>query len=136
MGKLKHWGQDAPPSLSDVLQVELDMRWSREAGTMRPFPEDIPLGAVLGLDESGHFVPFMANITAEAEGSPETLADKAVAVLISRQIPASETEQPCTVAARGVTVAAVSLGWLESVTSEQKQIALGQLKALGIVPKE
>lgn len=136
MSKLAHWGQDAPPSLSEVLQVELDMRWSREAGSMRPFSEDVPLGAVLALDEAGRFVPFMADITPAAEGSAQALADKAVAVLISRLIPASETEQPCTVAARGVTVAAANLVWLETVTDEQKKTALGQLKALGIVPTE
>lgn len=130
MSTLKHWGQDAPASLSDVLQVELDMRWSREGGMMRPFAQDIPLGAVLAQDEAGLYVPYMAELT------PATFADKAVAVCISKLLPASETEQPCTVVARGVTVAAANLVWLESVTDEQKQTALGQLKALGIVPTE
>lgn len=136
MSKLKHWGQDAPPSLSDVLQVEIDMRWSRETGMMRPFAQDIPLGAVLARDESGRFVPYMAELTPAVDSTPATFADKAVAVCISKLLPASETEQSCSVVARGVTVAAANLIWLPTVTDEQKQTALGQLKALGVVPTE
>lgn len=139
MSMLKHWGQDAPPSLSDVLQVELDMRWSREGGIMAPLTAetgDVPLGAVLARDAEGRFVPYRTELTPAVDSTPATYADTAVAVLISRIVPVLDAEQPCTVVARGVTVAAANLCWLESVTDEQKKTALGQLKTLGIVPTE
>lgn len=139
MSTLKHWGQDAPLSLSDVLQVELDMRWSREAGIMAPLSAeigDVPLGAVLARDAEGRFIPYMAELTLAVDSTPASYADTAVAVLISRIVPASEAEQPCSVVVRGVTVAARNLCWLPAVTDTQKQTALGQLKALGVVPTE
>ena len=70
------------------------------------------------------------------EAVAATHADKAVAVLISKKIPASEEAQPCTVLRRGCCVAVDNLEWLESVSEEQRKTALGQLTALGIVPKE
>lgn len=139
MSMLKHWGQDAPPSLSDVLQVEIDMRWSRETGVMAPVSAetgDIPLGAVLACNAEGRLVPYMTELTPAVDSTPATYADAACAVLISRSIPVSETEQPCSIVARGATVAADNLFWLPSVTDDQKKTALGQLKALGIVPTE
>lgn len=139
---LNHYGEDAPRSLSDLVLLELDMKWSRESGTLAPLSAPAHLGAVLGLDASDRYVPYMTELTPAVEASegveakPATYADNAVAVLISQKIPASEEEQPCTVLRRGSCVATDKLEWLESVSEEQRKTALGQLAALGIVSKE
>lgn len=153
MAPLKHYGEDAPRPLSDIVLEELSMRWCREAGTLAPTSAPVPMGAVLGMDEHGRYVPYMSELTSGAEGSetpeaPEASdgaeaaasgradrADKAVAVLISKDLPASEEEQPCTVIRRGACVAASNLYWSDSVTDDEKTTALSQLSALGIVPK-
>lgn len=139
---LRHHGEDAPRSLSDIVLEELSMSWCREAGSLAPTGKPVLMGAVLALDEDGRYVPYMTELTPGTEASEDveavaaTHADKAAAVLISRNLPASEEEQPCTVIRRGACVAASNLSWLESVTDDQKKNALGQLSALGIVPKE
>lgn len=122
---LNHYGEDAPRSLSDVVLVELDMKWCREPGVMAPLAAPAQMGAVLGLDGAGRYVPYMTDAD-----------DEAVAVLISKNVPAGAEEQPCTVLRRGACVAVSNLQWLDSVTEDQKKTALGQLAALGIVPKE
>ncbi len=139
---LNHYGEDAPRSLSDLVLLELNMKWCREPGVMAPLSAPAHLGAVLGLDASARYVPYMSELTPAVEASegveakPATYADKAVAVLISKKIPASEDEQHCTVLLRGACVAAANLEWLEAVNKEQQKTALGQLAALGVVPKE
>lgn len=139
---LRHYGEDAPRSLSDIVLEEMSMSWCRESGTLAPVSVAVPMGAVLALDAAGRYVPYMTELTPGTEASEgveavaATHADKAVAVLISRNLPASEEEQPCTVIRRGACVAAQNLHWLEGVTEDRKKTALGQLSALGIVPKE
>lgn len=138
---LNHYGEDAPRPLSDLVLLELDMKWCRESGTLAPAAETVPMGAVLGMDTNGRYVPYMAELTPAVEASegmeatPAAYADEAVAVLISKDLPASEEEQPCTVVRRGVCVAQDNLQWLETVTEDQKKTALGQFSALGIVPR-
>ncbi len=134
--ELTGYVEHAPKSLSDVLQFEVDMRWTRESGVLAPTTTVIPLGAVLGKDDAGRYVSYMQDITPEGEGVAQKNADKAVAVLISRDIPVSEVEQHCTVVVRGCTVTGAQLAWLESVTTEQKTQAYADLRALGIVPTE
>lgn len=142
MAPLKHYGEDAPRPLSDIVLEELSMGWCREAGMLAPASAPVPMGAVLALNAAGRYVPYMAELTPAIEASEgveavaATHADKAVAVLISRDLPASEDEQPCTVIRRGACVAASNLYWSDSVTDDEKTTALGQLAALGIVPKE
>jgi hypothetical protein len=139
---LKHAGFDAPGSLSDILLLEIDMRWSREPGLLAATDAAVPMGAVLGTDASGCYVPYMTELAAaippvgQTPGVPAVNADDAVAVLISRDIAASEDEQPCTVIRRGACVAVANLRWLDGLTEEQKQNALKALSARGIVPKE
>ena len=139
---LNSYGEDAPRSLSDLVLLEVDMKWCRESGELAPLSAPLQLGAVLALDAAGRYVPYMAELTPGTEASEgveavaATHADKAVAVLISRDLPASEEEQPCTVIRRGACVAASNLYWSDSVTDDEKTTALGQLAALGIVPKE
>ncbi len=139
---LNHYGEDAPRSLSDLVLLELDMKWCRESGTLAPLSVPMQLGAVLALDDAGRYVPYMTELTPAVEAAegveaaPASYADEAVAVLISPKIPASEEEQPCTVLRRGACVATDNLEWLESVSEEQRKTALGQLAALGIVSKE
>ena len=142
MAPLKHFGEDAPRALSDIVLEELSMGWCREAGMLASAAAPVPMGAVLGVNAGGRYVPYMTELTPASEASegveaaPATHADKAVAVLISKDLPASEDEQPCTVLRRGACVAANNLRWSDSVTEDQKKTALGQLAALGIVPKE
>lgn len=142
---LRHYGKDAPRPLSDIVLEELNMAWCRESGLLAPCAEPVPMGAVLGQDESGRYVPYMADISVSAASPPQqedsspqstAKADSAVAVLISGDLPASEEAQPCTVLRRGACVAAANLYWLDGVEEEQKKTALSQLSALGIVPKE
>ena len=136
---LNHYGEDAPRSLSDLVLLELDMKWSRESGTLAPLSVPMQLGAVLAFDDAGRYMTELTPAVEAAEGveaAPASYADEAVAVLISQKIPASEEEQPCTVLRRGACVATNNLGWLESVSEEQRKTALGQLAALGIVSKE
>lgn len=154
MATLNHYSEDAPRPLSDIVLEELSMGWCREAGILAPAAAPVPMGAVLGMDESGRYVPYMSELRPGAE-APETQegteaqedtegaeavaaarADRAVAVLISKDLPASEDEQPCTVIRRGACVAASNLYWSDSVTDDEKTTALSQLSALGIVPKE
>lgn len=139
MAKLAHYSEAAPQSLSDILLYEINFDYSREAGEFAPTDEEVCLGAVLGLNESGQYVPFGKELNPAVEGDnakPAEIADKACAVLISRKMKISEEAQPCVVIARGACVAAPNLRWGEKITDEQKKSALGQLKALGIVPKE
>ena len=139
---LNNHSEDGPKSLSDILTLELDMRWCRESGVLAPSADSVPMGAVLAQDADGNYVPFMAELTPEipeadeVPAAPATYADKAVAVLISKDLPKDEEEQYCSVVRRGVCVATANLQWLDSVTEPQKKTALGQLSALGIVPKE
>ena len=139
---LNSYGEDAPRSLSDLVLLELDMKWCRESGELAPLSAPLQLGAVLALDAAGRYVPYMTELTPGTEASEgveavaATHADKAVAVLISKKIPASEEAQFCTVIRRGACVAAQNLIWLDGVTEDRKKTALGQLSALGIVPKE
>lgn len=139
---LKSWSVDAPRCLSDVVLLELDMAWCREPGVMAPLAKAANLGAVLGLDGAGRYVPYMTELTPAVEASEgveaaaATYADKAVGVLLSQELPASDEEQDCTALLRGACVAIPNLEWLESVTPEQKTSALAQLRAAGVVPKE
>ncbi|WP_165174636.1 head decoration protein [Desulfovibrio sp. ZJ369] len=133
---LNSCGEDAPRSLSDIVLEELSMSWCRESGELAPLSAPLQLGAVLALDAAGRYVPYMTELTPAVEAVPAVCANKAVAVLISKKIPASEEAQPCTVLRRGCCVAVDNLDWLPSVSEDQKKTALGQLAALGIVPKE
>lgn len=145
---LKSYSEKMPKSLSDILLYEVDSRWSREAGEFAPSEMEIPMGAVLAQNEAGLYVPFGFTLEAgqeavdasegvEAkEAVPAKLADKPVAILISRKILASEEPQPCAVIRRGACVAKNSLFWLGTVTEEEKKAALGELASLGIIPKE
>lgn len=148
MTKLKHYAADAPRNLSDVLLFEIDPRYSREHGEFAPVSEDIPMGAVLCMNDSVQYVPFGQELSPAVEavaasegveaveGKSAVTADKPCAILISREIEASEETQDCVVIRRGACVAAASLFWLPSVTDEQKKTALAALASLGIVPKE
>lgn len=142
MAKLKHYGADAPRSLSDILLFEIDPRFSREHGEFAPVAENVPMGAVLCQNDKGQYIPFgqeLSPAVAAAEGveaQPAATADKPCAVLASREIEASEEARDCAVIRRGACVAAANLFWLPSVTDEQKKTALAALASLGIVPKE
>lgn len=139
MAKLNHYSEEAPKSLSDILLYEIDFSYSREAGEFAPTEEEVSQGAVLALNKDGQYVPFGTELNPAVEGDnakPAELADKACAVLISRKMKISEEAQPCIVIARGACVAAANLLFGEDVTEVQKKAALGQLKTLGIVPKE
>ncbi len=127
---------DAPKSLSDIVTLELDMRWSRESGVLAPHDDIIPMGAVLALNADGKYVPYMTELESDSEGDSPAFADQAAAVLISKDRPASAEDQPCSVLKRGACVAAANILWADGVTEPQKQTAIGQLAALGVVPKE
>jgi len=136
MARLIHFSMDWPRSLSDIVTLEVDMRWSREPGTLAPCESPIPMGAVLALDPAGKYVPYLSESEPEKPGDPPVIADKAIAVLISKDRPASKEDQDCTVLRRGACVAAANIPWPDGVTEEEQKTALGQLSALGIVPKE
>ena len=142
MAVLKHSSADAPRSLSEILLMELDNRWCRESGSLAPCTEAVPMGAVLARNADGEYVPYMTKLSAAVaaaegvEAKPAVYADKAVAVSISTLLPPAEEAQPCVVVCRGVCVAAANLYFGADVTDAQKQTALGQLHALGIIPKE
>jgi len=127
---LMHYSANWPKSLSDIVTLELDMSWCREAGILAPHEAVIPMGAVLACDAAGKYVPYMTELAADE------FADNAVAILISQDLPESREDQPCTVIRRGACVAVANIPWADGVTDEQKKTALGQLSALGIVPKE
>jgi hypothetical protein len=139
---LYSYGADAPKSLSDIVTMELDTRWSRERGIMAPRDGVIPMGAVLALDANDKYVPYMTELAphvpaaGENPAVPATYADKAVAVLISLDLTPGGEEQLCSVLRRGACVAAGNLFWVDGVTEQQKQTAMGQLAAIGVVPKE
>lgn len=142
MAVLKHSSADAPRLLSDLLLVELDNRWCREAGILASCEDAVPMGAVLARNADGEYVPYMtklADAVAASEGveaKPAVYADKAVAVSISTLLDPCDEAQPCVVVCRGVCVAAANLHFGAGVTDTQKKTALGQLHALGIIPKE
>lgn len=148
MAKLKHYAADAPRGLSDILLFEIDPRFSREHGEMAPFAEDIPMGAVLAQNAAGQYLPLGAELAPAVapvaasdgvEASPgraAEVADKPSAILISREIGASEEARDCAVIRRGACVSAANLYWLPTVTEDQKKTALAALASLGIVPKE
>lgn len=139
MAKLNHYSEEAPRSLSDILLYEINCSYSRENGEFAPTDEEAVQGAVLGVNKDGQYVPFGTELSPAVEGDnakPAEIADKACAVLISRKLKISEEAQPCVVIARGACVAAANLVFGKDVTDEQKKSALGQLKSLGIVPKE
>lgn len=148
MAKLKHYGADAPRSLSDILLFEIDPRYSREHGEFAPVSEKVPMGAVLCLNDAGQYIPFGQELSPAVEavaasegveaveGRSAVTADKPCAILISREVEASGEAQDCAVVRRGACVAADNLFWLSSVTDEQKKTALAALASLGIVPKE
>jgi len=127
---LMHYSASWPKSLSDIVTLELNMSWCREAGTLAPHEAVIPMGAVLAVDDNGKYVPYMTEL------AEDTFADEAVAVLISPDLAASAEEQPCTVIRRGACIAVANIPWPDGVTDAQKKTALGQLSAIGIVPKE
>lgn len=142
MSMLKSHKYDQPRSLSDILILEIDPRWSREGGEFAPTDKNIPMGAVLGMDSEGRYVPFgtvLVPATQASEGveaKDAVLADKPCAILISREMEASEEARPCVIIKRGACVASSNLYWLESVSDTQKKTALAALASLGIVPKE
>lgn len=139
MSVLKFHKYNQPAKLSDILVFEIDPRWSREGGEFAPTSQNIPMGAVLSLDNEGRYVPFGEELSPAVEGEnakPAVLADKACAILASQEIEAGEEAQPCVVIRRGACVASANLFWLESVAEERKKTALGALASLGIVPKE
>lgn len=142
MAKLKHYVEDAPRSLSDILLYEVDQRWSREAGQLAPQESPLPMGAVLCLNDAGQYVPFGQELKPAVEASEGVeakaaeIADAPCAVLISRGIEASEEAQDCVVIRRGACVASANLFWLAQVTEEQKKTALAALASLGVIPKE
>lgn len=122
---LYEYSEDAPKTLSDVLLVELDLNWCRDTGLLAPTAVDMPLGAVLAVNEDGNYVSYLA-----AVGNNE-----AVAVLITAKTK-NTAAQKCVVFRRGVKVAASGLAFLETVTDAQKQTAYSRLTALGIVVEE
>lgn len=148
MAKLKHYGADAPRSLSDILLFEIDPRFSREHGEFAPVEENVPMGAVLCLNDKGQYVPFGQELSpavesveasegvAAVEGKPAIIADDPCAILVSREIEACEEAQDCVVIRRGACVAVANLFWHPGVTEEQKKTALAALASLSIVPKE
>lgn len=142
MSTLKHYRQDAPRSLSDILIYEIDPRWSRDGGEFAPTSENIPMGAVLCLDGEGSYVPFGTELSPAVEAregveaKPAVIADQPCAILISREMEASDKAQPCVIVKRGVCVASRNLHWLDTVTDAQKKTALAALNSLGIVVKE
>lgn len=142
MSILKHHKYDPPRKLSDILIFEIDPRWSREGGEFAPTTQNIPMGAVLSMDNEGRYVPFGTELSPAVEASEGVeaknaiAADKPCAILISKEMEASEEAQPCIIVKRGACVASANLYWLESVSDAQKKTALAALASLGIVPKE
>lgn len=142
MSTLKHYKYNGPRQLSDIVLYEIDPRWSRDGGEFAPTSKNIPMGAVLCLDSEGRYVPFGAELSPAipasegVEAKDAEIADKPCAILISKEMEASEQAQPCAIVKRGVCVASANLYWLETVTDAQKKTALAALNSLGIVVKE
>ena len=122
---LKHESFDAPMMLSDVLLVEVHSGWCREEITLAPIDADLPVGAVLAVKSDGMCVPYR-----------QTDGDSAAAAMLITSAGKSTAPQPGVAVMRGVVVATANLHFLPAVTGTQKQTALDQLKALGIVPQE
>lgn len=122
---LYSYSEDAPKRLSEILLVEINRDWCRENGTLAPTTTDLPMGAVLALNEDGNFVPYLL-----AAGDSQ-----AVAMLVTPR-PKNTAAQKCVVLRRGAKVAASGLVFLDPVTGGQKQTAYSQLTTLGIVVEE
>lgn len=122
---LYEYSETAPKTLSDVLLVELNPQWCREEAYLAPAAVDMPLGAVVAVNDDGNYVPYLS-----AAGDNQA---KAVLMTPKKANPAA---QKCVVLRRGVKVAASGLAFLDAVTGEQKQTAYSQLTELGIVVEE
>lgn len=124
---LNHYGEDAPRSLSDLVLLELDMKWCRESGTLAPLSVPMQLGAVLAFDDAGRYVPYMTELTPAVEAAegveaaPASYADEAVAVLISQKFrPARKNSPaPCS-GAVPAWLLATSDGWNPSAKNRGK----------------
>lgn len=115
MSILKHHKYDPPRKLSDILIFEIDPRWSREGGEFAPTTQNIPMGAVLCMDSEGRYVPFGAELSPAVEASEGVeakaaeAADQPCAILVSKEMEASEEAQPCVIVKRGACVASANL---------------------------
>ncbi|MDL2275153.1 head decoration protein [Desulfosarcina sp. OttesenSCG-928-G10] len=119
---LSVYSEDAPRSLSEVLLLEVNRNWSRDTVTLAATTVDLPVGAVLAVNEDGTYVSYLA-----AAGNNE-----AAAMLVTPRIK-STAAQEAVVIRRGARVSASGLAFLATVTDAQKQTAYAQLTALGIV---
>lgn len=117
------------PRLSDVLLAEVLRDWTRESVTLAPTTVELPVGTVLAPDAAGDLVPYMTDLT------DSTAADKALAVLIQK-VPVNTENQAVIAVTRGCVLAKTQLYFIPGVTDTEKNTALADLKALGIVCKE
>lgn len=117
---------DMPATLSDVLLVELNNDWCREAGEVAACDIDLPIGAVLARRDDGSYAPYLLAAS----------DSKAVAMLITpvKQGPA---RRPCVVVRRGCVVAAAGLFFIPAASAdEKKKAALASMEDRGLVPQE
>lgn len=117
------------PRLSDFLLAEVLRDWTRESVILAPSTVDLPIGTVLALNATGAYVPYMTDLT------ESTAADKATAVLIQK-ISVNTNEQLVVAVTRGCVLAKTHLYFVPGVTDTEKNTAIADLKALGIVCKE
>lgn len=87
------------------------------------------MGTVLAPDGAGHFVPYMTDI------ADANQADKAVCVTL-QQAEINEEVQDIVVIMRGCVLSKTHLCFDPAVTDAERQNAIADLKALGIVCKE
>lgn len=121
----------APPTLGDLVKREFDLNYNREAVTLKAGAAYV-MGAVLGrITANGVYALSPKTSTAGLEG-----AEIACAVLINA-IPASATDSPALVLARGpVIVADNALAFDASVDAAEKALKHQQLSAHGIVVRQ
>lgn len=117
------------PRLSDFLLAEVLRDWTRESVILAPTTVNLPLGTVLAPDAAGELVPYMTDLT------ESTSADQALAVLIQNVV-ASTKNQAVIAVTRGCVLAKAHLYFISGVTETEKNTAIADLKALGIVCKE
>jgi len=111
-----------PRDFGDLLLVEVCSGWTKEKATLLT-GTDYLFGQVLA-KVSGKYQMLEPD---DADG-----AEKAAAVL-GEPVDATAGDKPGVIVARGAVVALAELTWPAGITEAQKNIALDELNALGIV---
>lgn len=121
--------------LSDLLLVEIDYRWSRQAITLAASSEKLGMGTVLEYSAStGAYSPLSTTTTGES-GSQTITVNDAVAVLL-HDVPANAAKQSAVALLRGAVVQRDKLVFGSAITADMKKTACAALTALGVVVKE